>query len=314
VIDETAGPGRAGSVTGAQSVEPSKPRAGAGKPQRTNGTAAKHLQPAAAARPIRRPGGNASPGARAFGVVGISLGTHMAIMGLLGFMPTPNQFFASHKVEMEVISPEPPPPPPPPKVEEVKPPDPEPPRPKAAPKPAPKPAEPEPPKAEAKPAPEAPVDLTGVTLTGGDSAWSSVVGSGGSLTGPAPRVASNTGRDRTGSTAGIVGGKGDKPVIVAEASLSRAPVPPDGMNGLLEQNFPPRARAQGVSGSALLRVTILSDGRVGDMRVMRETGDYGFGAACQKMLRLRRWQPPLDRRGQPVATEVRYSCEFEVAY
>jgi hypothetical protein len=50
------------------------------------------------------------------------------------------------------------------------------------------------------------------------------------------------------------------------------------------------------------------------MRVMRETGDYGFGAACQKMLRQRRWQAPLDRRGQPVATEVRYSCEFEVAY
>lgn len=315
-MDETAAPGRASSVSGPpQSAQPaSKPLAAAGNPRRTNGAGAKHLQPAAAARPIRRPGGNAAPGARAFGVVAISLGTHMAIMGLLGFMPTANQFFAS-KVEMEVIAPEPPPPPPPPpKVEEPKPPEPEPPRPKAAPKLAPKPAEPEPPKLEAKPAPEAPVDLTGVTLTGGDSAWSSVVGSGGALNGPAPRVASVTGRDRAGSTAGIVGGKGDKPVIVAEASLSRAPVPPDGMNGLLEQNFPPRARSQGVSGSALLSVTILADGRVADMRVMRETGDYGFGSACQKTLRLRRWQPPLDRRGQPVATQVRYSCEFEVAY
>jgi protein TonB len=239
----------------------------------------------------------------------------MAIMGVLGFMPTPNQYFASHKVEMEVLAPEPPPPPPPPpKVEEPKPPEPEPQRPKAAPKPAPKLAEPEPPKQAPQPASEAPVDLTGVTLTGGDSTWSSAVGSGGALTGPAPRVGSLTGRDRNGSTAGVVGAKGNKPVLVAEASLSRPPVPPDGMNGLLEQNFPPRARAQGVSGSALLRVTILADGRVGDMRVMRETGDYGFGSACQKMLRLRRWQPPLDRRGQPVATEVRYSCEFEVAY
>jgi protein TonB len=239
----------------------------------------------------------------------------MGLMGVLGFMPTPNDFFASHKVEMEVIAPEPPPPPPPPKVEELKPPDPEPPRPKAAPKPAaPKPAEPEPPKQDAKPAPEAPVDLTGVTLTGGDGSWSSVVGSGGALNGPAPRVASVTGRDRAGSTAGLVNGKGDKPVIVAEASLSRKPVPPDGMDALLEQNFPSRARSQGVSGSALLRVKIMSDGRVGDMQVMRETGDYGFGVACQKTLRMRRWQPPLDRRGQPVATEIRYSCEFEVAY
>jgi protein TonB len=240
----------------------------------------------------------------------------MGLMGVLGFMPSPNQFFASHKVEMEIVEPEPPPPPPPPpKVEEPpKQAEPEPPKPKAAPKPVAKPAEPEPPKQQAQPAQEAPVDLTGVTLTGGDSSWTSVVGSGGALTGPAPRVAAVTGRDRQGTPTGMVDGKGNKPVLVAEASLSRAPVPPEGMNALLEQNFPPRARAQGVSGSALLRVTILADGRVGDMRVMRETGDYGFGAACQKMLRLRRWQPPLDRRGQPVATEVRYSCEFEVAY
>jgi protein TonB len=316
VIDETAGPGRASHATGAQSSEPaSKQLAAAGVPRRTNGAAVNHPQRVAAARPITRRGGNASPGARAFGVVGVSLGTNMALMGILGFMPSPNDFLTSHKVEMEIIAPEPPPPPPAPKVEEPpKPPEPEPQRPKAAPKPVAKPAEPEPPKQEAKAAPEAPVDLTGVTLTGGDSTWSSAVGSGGALNGPAPRVAAVTGRDRNGSTAGLVNGKGDKPVLVAEASLSRAPVPPEGMNALLEQNFPPRARAQGVSGSALLRVTILGDGRVSDMRVMRETGDYGFGAACQKMLRLKRWQPPLDRRGQPVATEVRYSCEFEVAY
>jgi protein TonB len=246
----------------------------------------------------------------------MSLGAHMAIMGALGFMPSADEFATLGKVEMEIVVPEPPaPPPPPPKVEEVKPPDPEPPKPKAPKLAAPKPAEPEPPKQEAKAAPEAPLDLTGVTLTGGDgSSWSSVTGTGGALTGPAPRVASVTGRDRAGSTQGIVGGKGDKPLVVAEASLSRKPVPPDGMDALLEQNFPPRARAQGVSGSALLSVKILSDGRVDDMKVMRETGDYGFGTACQKTLRMRRWQPPLDRRGQPVATEIRYSCEFEVAY
>jgi protein TonB len=314
VIDETAGPGRATRTAAAKNADPaSKQLAAAGNGHRPNGAGAKHLQPVAAARPITRRTGKASPGARAFGVIGMSLGTHMALMGVLGFMPSKDQFF-EHKVEMEVIAPEAPPPPPPKVEEPPKPPEPEPQRPKAQPKAAPKPAEPEPPKQEAKPAPEAPVDLTGVTLTGGDSSWSSAVGSGAALSGPAPRVAAVTGRDRNGSAAGLVNGKGDKPVIVAEASLSRAPVPPEGMNSLLEQNFPPRARSQGVSGSALLRVTILADGRVGDMRVMRETGDYGFGSACQKMLRLKRWQPPLDRRGQPVATEVRYSCEFEVAY
>lgn len=319
MIDETAGTGGGRRIT-AQSDDPARRRqlrAAEPAAKRTNGKGAAVSPPRTAAASVVRQPGRAAPGARAFGVICMSLGTHMALMGVLGFMPTAEQFFAAGKVEMEVIEPpKPPAPPPPPKVEEPKPPEPEPPRPKAAPKPvAPKAAEPEPPKEQAKAAPEAPVDLTGVTLTGGDgSSWSSVTGSGGALTGPAPRVASVTGRDRAGSTQGVVGGQGDKPVLVAEASLLRKPVPPDGMDALLEQNFPPRARAQGVSGSALLSVKILSDGRVGDMKVMRETGDYGFGVACQKTLRMRRWQPPLDRRGQPVATEIRYSCEFEVAY
>jgi protein TonB len=315
VIDETAGTGSSGRRITAEESS-SRQQLTAAKPaqQRINGAAVSPPRTAAASH-VRRVGPPA-PAARVFGVVSMSLGAHMAIMGILGFMPNAQEFAASGKVEMEIVAPEPPPPPPPPpKIEEPKPPDPEPQRPKAAPKPVAKPAEPEPPKEQAKPAPEAPLDLTGVTLTGGDgSSWSSVTGSGGALTGPAPRVASVTGRDRAGSTQGIVGGKGDKPVLVAEASLSRKPVPPDGMDALLEQNFPSRARAQGVSGSALLSVKILSDGSVTDMKVVRETGDYGFGTACQKTLRMRRWQPPLDKRGQPVATEIRYSCEFEVAY
>ncbi|HKU43195.1 MAG TPA: hypothetical protein VJR89_33775, partial [Polyangiales bacterium] len=234
-MDETARPGSGGRRMEAHSKtkEDGRSQLTAAKPaKRTNGVIVS--PPRTAARGISPRRAGASPGAKAFGVVGMSLGAHMAIIGALGFMPAPGEYFAQRNVEMEVIEPEPPPPPPPPppKVEEVKPPDPEPPKPKAAPKPvAPKPAEPEPPKEQAKPAPEAPVDLTGVTLTGGDgSSWSSVVGSGGALTGPAPRVASVTGRDRGGSTAGIIDGKGNKPVLVAEASLSRAPVPPDGMN------------------------------------------------------------------------------------
>ena len=27
-----------------------------------------------------------------------------------------------------------------------------------------------------------------------------------------------------------------------------------------------------------------------------------------------RWQAPLDKRGQPVATEIRFNCDFEVSY
>lgn len=255
---------------------------------------------------------------RVVGVIGMSLGAHMALLGVLGFMPA-HVIEEAKEVTMEIAEPEPPPPPPAATPEpEPPPPEPEPPKPKLAPpKPAaaPKAAPEPPPQNEPKPAAEAPVDLTGVTLTGDNGAsWASVVGNGESIQGPAARIGKVTGRDRAGSNEGVVGAQGKGPALVGEASLSRKPVPPEGMDALLEQYFPPRARAQGVSGTALLRVRILADGRVGEMQTLRETGDYGFGAACMKALKQKRWQPPLDKQGQPVATEIRYSCEFEVSY
>jgi len=251
----------------------------------------------------------------------MSLGSHMALLGILGFMP--QSVVDEHKqVEMEIAEPVPPPPAAPEPEPEAKP-EPEPPPPEPAPRPklapklaaaAPKVAV-EPTKAEPPPAAEAPVDLTGLTLTGGDSAgWTSVVGNGAAMAGPAARIGKVTGRDRAGTPTGAVGGQGTGPALVGEASLLRALRPPEGMDALLEQYFPPRARAQGVSGSALLRVRVQPDGRVGETKVVRETGDYGFGAACAKALRQTRWQSPLDKRGQPVATEIRYLCEFEVSY
>jgi protein TonB len=262
------------------------PRVAHERPPHENGHSAVRAEssptPPSRPSPGRRRDGLA---ARIFGVIGVSLGTHMALLALLGFMPRPT-----------------------PQEEPAKP--------KAPPKPvaAPKPAEP-PPQAPPKAASEAPVDLTGVTLTGDDGAsWSSVIGNGQAMTGPAARIGVKTGKDKAGSPQGVVGGKGNAPVLVPEASLARKPIAPEGMDALLEQYFPSRARAQGVSGSALLRVRILSDGRVGEMQTVRETGDYGFGSACMKALRQRRWQPPLDKGGQPVSTEIRYSCEFEVSY
>lgn len=255
--------------------------------------------------------------ARIFGVMGMSVGTHMAALGLLGFVPVlePEK---PQQVEMEIVEPEPPPAaaepePPPPEPE----PEPEPEPPKPPPKPAaPKLAPPPPqPQAEPKPAAEAPVDLTGVTLTGDDGAsWTSVVGNGEAFQGPASRIGKVTGRDRAGSSDGAIGGKGTAPALVGEESLSRRPVPPPGMDALLEQHFPSRARAQGVAGTAVVKLRILADGRVGPMQIIRETGDYGFGKACTKALGDTRWQAPLDKRGQPVATEIRFTCDFEVSY
>lgn len=253
--------------------------------------------------------------ARSVGIALTSVGSHMLLLGALGFMPSPTEFFERNPVEMEVIEPEPPPPAPPPvPQEEPKPPEPEPERPApkpAAPKPAPEPTPtPEPPPTDNPPAAEAPVDFGGITQTAdGSSSWSTVVGSGKAITAPVGRIAKVTGRDLAGGAPVAA-----PPALVAEGLLSRKPVPPPNMNELLVENYPPRARAQGVAGSASLRLRILSDGRTSDIRMIRETGDYGFGDACTKILRGRRWQPPLDREGRPVATEIRYECDFQVAY
>ncbi len=249
--------------------------------------------------------------ARGVGIALMSIGAHMLVLGVLGYMPTPQQIFAHQPVELEVIEPEPPPPPPPaPEPEKPKAPEPEPEKPRAAPKaalppPTPTPT-PDPPKAAAA---EAPVDFGGFTETAGASSWSTAVGNGQALHGPVGRIATVTGRDRAGSGGPIVAA-----VVVPEGSLSRKPIPPGDMNDLLEKNYPPRARAQGVSGSAHLRVRIQADGQTGNIHVIKETGDYGFGAACTKILRMRRWQPPLDREGKPVASDIRYDCDFEVGY
>ena len=55
---------------------------------------------------------------RGTGMVLTSIGLHMLLIGTLGFMPSPETFFARAPVEMEIVEPEPPPaaPPPPPEA------------------------------------------------------------------------------------------------------------------------------------------------------------------------------------------------------
>jgi TonB family protein len=153
------------------------------------------------------------------------------------------------------------------------------------------------------------VSFGGETLVGGTSSFAVQVGNGQALNGPVGKIGPTPAKDKPSA-----GNVADAPRVVPEGSLSRRAVPPPDMSDLLLQNYPPGARAQGVAGSARLSMRIYADGRVGDIKVLRETGNYGFGEACTKILKLRRWQPPLDKEGRPVATDARYECDFEVAY
>jgi TonB family protein len=100
------------------------------------------------------------------------------------------------------------------------------------------------------------------------------------------------------------------PRHVPVGSLGRAPHAP-GLDAALEREYPVAARRTGVSGRAVLRVEILPDGRIG---VVRRTSESfaGFGEACERTVRSARWEPPIDREGHPVATEITYTCRFEI--
>jgi TonB family protein len=98
--------------------------------------------------------------------------------------------------------------------------------------------------------------------------------------------------------------------VVALASLSRPPEPPD-LNAALERHYPDAARKQGTPGQAVLKARITPEGQVRDMVVVSQSAP-GFGDACRATLRESTWSPPLDRDGQPVATFISYTCRFEV--
>lgn len=157
-------------------------------------------------------------------------------------------------------------------------------------------------------APAEPVDFSGVTLTNEGAGWATPVGDGGPLTGPigAPTAVVATPRAATRVTGG---GTGDR--VVAVGDLSRRPRAPN-LDAQLAANYPHEARLAGLGGTAVIRVRILVDGRVGATRVVSESTP-GFGKACQRTVAGSRWQPPLDATQQAVATDLAYTCTFAVA-
>ena len=197
-------------------------------------------------------------------------------------------------------------PPPPPKPPEAKP------APKVAQKLAVRAPAPPPPDAPPPPPPpaETPADFSGTTLTndGPGDGWASAVGNGDAMHGPIGRpgakVAAHAQDGATKSIAPKVA------PVVALASLSRPPAPPD-LNDALERHYPEAARKQGTPGQAVLKARITAEGQVRDLVVVSQSAP-GFGDACKATLRESTWSPPLDRAGDPVSTFISYTCRFEV--
>lgn len=197
--------------------------------------------------------------------------------------------------------------------------------------------EPEPPPRQRAPAPDEPapqtepeqeqpeeiqpVDFTGITLTGEGGDFAVSAGDGTDREGPigpAPmRATSPTGMG-TGGGGGEEGGTG--PPVVAAADLSREPTPQSGaqaeLTACLLENYPQNARRQGIEAEVRARLRINPSGAIARVRIRSEsvTGE-GFARVCSRCLRsLPNWSSPLDRRGNPVATDINAYCSFSVRY
>lgn len=246
---------------------------------------------------------------------------HAAVFAAMGTFDFEEEVARDQEVEMEIIEQPPPPEPEPlpepavpePTPEPVKPP----PTPKAPPPPKPQAEEPPPPPPTAEPPPAADetiADFSGTTLVGeGPGGWASAVGSGAPMNNPIGRAGAQvTGRDRPGvKQGGVIGGTGTK--VVPLADLSRQPKQPSqGMlDEALQRSYPKLARQQGIEGVARIRIRVLASGQVQHLATLSETYP-GFADACRASLQALRFEPGLDKVGQPVATDVPYRCEFSV--
>lgn len=156
-------------------------------------------------------------------------------------------------------------------------------------------------------APAAALDLSGVTLTNDSgSGYAMPVGDGSALHGPIGLGASPAPASAPASAASAA----SRPTLVDVSDLSERPRPPS-LTALLRQNYPEEARQRGLRGSASLRARIDSDGVIRTARVVAESA-AGFGSACRRTVLGSHWSAPRAKNGGAVATEIVYTCHFEV--
>jgi len=152
------------------------------------------------------------------------------------------------------------------------------------------------------------LDLSGVTLSNDSgTGFAMPLGDGSALHGPIGQ-----GAPRGPSAAEALGHTGAprEPALVSLSDLSERPKPPS-LTALLRQNYPEEARLRGLRGSAQLNARIDRDGVIRAARLLSESA-AGFGLACRRTVLGSQWSAPRDKNGSPVATEIVYTCRFEV--
>ncbi|HEY0464114.1 MAG TPA: TonB family protein, partial [Polyangiaceae bacterium] len=168
-----------------------------------------------------------------------------------------------------------------------------------------------PPQARAQATAAPALDLSGVTLTNDTGiGFAAPLGDGSALHGPIGPGASGLQTATTMASASAARATKPPPALVDAGDLSEHPKPP-ALTHLLRENYPEEARQRGLRGSARLRARIDADGVIRAARALSESS-AGFGAACRRTVLGSRWSAPRDKNGSAVATEIVYTCHFEV--
>lgn len=230
--------------------------------------------------------------------VAASVGVHVGSMIAL-HPPVPAKHGEKKPAAIELAELPPPPEPKPPKEP---PPEPEQPKPEPQ-RPTPRlPAAVPPPQAPPRDAPQAttPLVLAGLSMSNAGVS----VPSGFGATVAAPIHRSETLVPAPASAAPAA------PTLTAASDLSKKPVPPP-LDSALARFYPAGLRSQGVEGEALIRVVLAKDGKVAQTTAVSESHS-GFAPACERALRTSRWEPPIDKAGNPTMTAIKYRCRFRV--
>ena len=78
-----------------------------------------------------------------------------------------------------------------------------------------------------------------------------------------------------------------------------------------KSEYPEEARRLGIEGEVKLRLVVDEEGRVQDVKVLRDPG-HGFGSVAQRSAKAYCRFRPAKKNGEAVATEIPYTIRFEL--
>ncbi len=119
-------------------------------------------------------------------------------------------------------------------------------------------------------------------------------------------AAATAAQESAGTGPGGVGGAAGNAGTVGPESLDAG----FGLASAVHPAYPAAALAQGRGGRARIEVEIEPSGSVARVRILDETGRWGFGAAAQRAYASARFTPPR-LAGRPVRVVLRKTIEFE---